>query len=283
MNVLSTIVLMSILTIGGMGLTSDVFADHHQQRESLGVLYVITDSDTYDHESTIHVSGNVGNFRAGAPVTVVVTGPQGNLVQVDQLSVKSNGNYMMMIDTSSALMKYDGTYKIKVQYDSADINDVTTVELVGGLEFVTSTHDEHDHEHEEGGIELFDVTGDLNTSASSGEVHAIMANPFDSTLIITMHGVDEDGELTITLDADVIEPFSDGGFFVLVDGEENHDYEQDGNFVVIPYHAGTSTIEIIGASVVPEFGAIAGLVLAAAIISIIVLSAKTRLNVIPKI
>ncbi len=130
---------------------------------------------------------------------------------------------------------------------------------------------------------MFDVTGDLNTSASSGEVHAIMANPFDSTLIITMHGVDEDGELTITLDSDVIEPFSDGGFFVLVDGEENHDYEQDGNFVVIPYHAGTSTIEIIGASVVPEFGAIAGLVLAAAIISIIVLSAKTRLNVIPKI
>ena len=281
MNVLSTIVLMSILTIGGMGLASDAFADHHQQRESLGVLYVVTDGDTYDHESTIHVSGNVGNVRDGAPVTVVVTGPQGNLVTVDQLSVKSNGNYSMMIDTSSALMKYDGTYKIKVQYDSADINDVTTVELVGGLEFVTSTHD--GHEHEDGANELFDVTSDLNYRASSGEVHAIMANPFDSTLIITMHDVVEDGELTITLDSDVIEAFNDGGFFVLVDGEENHDYEQDGNLVVIPYEAGISTIEIVGASVVPEFGAIAGLVLAAAIISIIVLSAKTRLNIIPKI
>ena len=282
MNVLSTIVLMSILTIGGMGLASDAFADHHQQREGLGVLYVITDSDTYDHESVIHVSGNVGNVREGAPVTVVVSGPQGNLVKVDQLSVKSNGDYMMKIDTSSALMKYDGAYKIKVQYDSTDINDVVYVELVGGLEFVHSTAHE-EHEHEEGGIELFDVTGDLNTTASSGEVHAIMANPFDSTLIITMHDVVEDGELTITLDSDVIEAFNDGGFFVLVDGEENHDYEQDGNLVVIPYEAGISTIEIVGASVVPEFGAIAGLVLAAAIISIIVLSAKTRLNIIPKI
>jgi len=280
MNVLSTIVLMSILTLGGMGLTSQAFADHHQQLEQEKILYVLTDSDTYDHESVIHVSGNAGNLREGAQLTVVVTGPNGNLVTVDQFSPKSNGDYMMKIDTSGELMKYDGTYKIKVQYDTNDIVVRTTVELVGGLEFGSlSSHDEHEH----GGVELFDVTDDLRFGASSGEVHAIMANPFDSTLIITMHDVVDDGELSITLSNDVIEPFGDGGFFVLVNGEENHDYEQDGNFVVIPYEAGTSTIEIIGVSVVPEFGAIAGLVLAVAIISIIVLSAKTRLNIIPKI
>ena len=280
MNVLSTIVLMSILTLGGMGLTSQAFADHHQQLEQEKILYVLTDSDTYDHESVIHVSGNAGNLREGAQLTVVVTGPNGNLVTVDQFSPKSNGDYMMKIDTSGELMKYDGTYKIKVQYDTNDIVVRTTVELVGGLEFGSlSSHDEHEH----GGVELFDVTDDLRFGASSGEVHAIMANPFDSTLIITMHDVVDDGELSITLSNDVIEPFGDGGFFVLVNGEENHDYEQNGNFVIIPYEAGTSTIEIIGVSVVPEFGAIAGLVLAVAIISIIVLSAKTRLNIIPKI
>ena len=280
MNVLSTIVLMSILTLGGMGLTSQAFADHHQQLEQEKILYVLTDSDTYDHESVIHVSGNAGNLREGAQLTVVVTGPNGNLVTVDQFSPKSNGDYMMKIDTSGELMKYDGTYKIKVQYDTNDIVVRTTVELVGGLEFGSlSSHDEHEH----GGVELFDVTDDLRFGASSGEVHAIMANPFDSTLIITMHDVVDDGELSITLSNDVIEPFGDGGFFVLVNGEENHDYEQDGNFVIIPYEAGTSTIEIIGVSVVPEFGAIAGLVLAVAIISIIVLSAKTRLNIIPRI
>ena len=280
MNVLSTIVLMSILTIVGMGLTSSAFADHHQQAEANKVLYVITDSDTYDHDSVIHVSGNVGNLREGAQVTIVVTGPTGNLVAVEQISPSNTGNYMMKINTSGALMKYDGTYKVKVQYDDRDIIDATTFDLVGGIEF-GSLSSSHEHEHE--GIELFDVTDDLRFGASSGEVHAIMANPFDSTLIIAMHDVVDDGELSITLSSDVIEPFGDGGFFVLVDGEENHDYEQDGNFVVIPYEAGTSTIEIIGVSVVPEFGAIAGLVLAVAIISIIVLSTKTKLNIIPKI
>jgi len=279
MNVLSTIVLMSILTLGGMGLTSQAFADHHQQFEDNDILYVLTDSDTYDHDSKIRITGNVGNLRDGAQLTVVVTGPNGNLVTVDQFAPNSNGDYSMMIDTSSKFMKYDGTYKIKVQYDDNDIIVRTTVELVGGLELGSlSSHDEHEH----GGIEMFDVTSELSFNASSGEVHAIMANPFDSTLVITMHDVEDDGELSITLSDDVIEPFGDGGFFILVNGEENHDYEQNGNFVIIPYEAGTSTIEIIGVSVVPEFGAIAGLVLAVAIISIIVLSAKTRLNVIPK-
>ena len=52
--------------------------------------------------------------------------------------------------------------------------------------------------------------------------------------------------------------------------------------IKIPFEYGDKKIEIIGTWAIPEFGAIAGLVLAVAIISIIVLSAKTRLNVIPK-
>jgi predicted secreted protein with PEFG-CTERM motif len=45
---------------------------------------------------------------------------------------------------------------------------------------------------------------------------------------------------------------------------------------------GAEEIEIIGTFVIPEFGAIAALILAVAIISIIAVSAKTRLNVFPK-
>ena len=53
--------------------------------------------------------------------------------------------------------------------------------------------------------------------------------------------------------------------------------------IKIPFNDGDKKIEVIGTWAIPEFGAIAGLVLAVAIISIIVLSAKTRLNIIPKI
>ncbi len=69
---------------------------------------------------------------------------------------------------------------------------------------------------------------------------------------------------------------------VLVDGEEWDDVEIDGNQVTVEFPAGTEEIEIIGTFVIPEFGAIAALILAVAIISIIVVSAKTRLSIMPK-
>ncbi|SVE56064.1 uncharacterized protein METZ01_LOCUS508918, partial [marine metagenome] len=51
----------------------------------------------------------------------------------------------------------------------------------------------------------------------------------------------------------------------------------------IPIKDGDYKIQVIGTHVVPEFGTIAAIILAVAITSIIVLSAKTRLNIIPKL
>ena len=77
----------------------------------------------------------------------------------------------------------------------------------------------------------------------------------------------------------------DSEYIVLVDGEES-DFQEwptaAQRKLEIPFTHGVTTIEIIGTEVIPEFGTIAGLVLAAALISIIAVSAKTRLNVIPK-
>ena len=77
----------------------------------------------------------------------------------------------------------------------------------------------------------------------------------------------------------------DTNFVVLVDGEES-DFQEwptaAQRKLEIPFNHGTTQIEIIGTEVIPEFGTIAGLVLAVALISIIAVSAKTRLNIIPK-
>ncbi|TLX82149.1 MAG: PEFG-CTERM sorting domain-containing protein, partial [Thaumarchaeota archaeon] len=57
---------------------------------------------------------------------------------------------------------------------------------------------------------------------------------------------------------------------------------QNVRILSIPFHQGDTTIDIIGTSIIPEFGAIAALVLAIAIISIIAVSAKTGLRFMPK-
>jgi len=126
-----------------------------------------------------------------------------------------------------------------------------------------------------------DFTDTLSYSVSSGSVSSIISNSDDATLVVTVDTSD-DGELSINLDNDNITAFDDGSYFVLVNNEEV-EFSQDGNDLTIPYEAGTEKIEIVASAVVPEFGTIAMIVLAVAIVSIIVLTTKTRATLIPKL
>ena len=78
----------------------------------------------------------------------------------------------------------------------------------------------------------------------------------------------------------------DDDFFVLVDNEEVDVEETKGSTdrtVTVAFPAGAETIEIIGTFAIPEFGTIAVMILAVAIISIIAISTKSRLSIMPKI
>jgi len=139
---------------------------------------------------------------------------------------------------------------------------------------------EHSDEHAASGVE--DISDQFTASVTSGVIHHIGANSDDSTLLVHLFGADDDGELKITLNRDIITPFDDGSYFVLINNEEV-EFEQMGNTLHIDYTAGTEKIEIVGSHVVPEFGTIAMIVLAVAIVSIIVITAKTRTTLIPKL
>jgi len=138
----------------------------------------------------------------------------------------------------------------------------------------------HGDDHAAKGIE--DLSDQFTTTLTSGVIHHIGGNTDDATLLVHLFGANDDGELKITLNSDIITPFDDGSYFVLVDSEET-EFEQMGNTLHIEYSAGAEKIEIVGSHVVPEFGTIAMIVLAVAIVSIIVLTTKTRTTLIPKL
>jgi len=138
----------------------------------------------------------------------------------------------------------------------------------------------HSDDHAAKGIE--DLSDQFTTTLTSGVIHHIGGNTDDATLLVHLFGADDDGKLEITLNSDIITPFDDGSYFVLVDSEEA-EFEQMGNTLHIEYDAGAEKIEIVGSHVVPEFGTIAMIVLAVAIVSIIVLTTKTRATLIPKL
>ena len=138
----------------------------------------------------------------------------------------------------------------------------------------------HSDDYAAKGIE--DLSDQFTTILTSGVIHHIGGNTDDATLLVHLFGADDDGKLEITLNSDIITPFDDGSYFVLVDSEEA-EFEQMGNTLHIEYDAGAEKIEIVGSHVVPEFGTIAMIVLAVAIVSIIVLTTKTRATLIPKL
>jgi len=112
---------------------------------------------------------------------------------------------------------------------------------------------------------------------SGGHVTSATVNLDDNSVIINIHAMD-DGVLTISPSTST----QKGIFMVLVDGEESDDAEINGNTVIVPFGAETEQIEIIGTFVVPEFGTIAAMILAVAIISIVAISAKSRLSIVPR-
>jgi len=138
----------------------------------------------------------------------------------------------------------------------------------------------HGDEHAASGIE--DLSDQFTATVTSGVIHHIGANSDDDTLLVHLFGADDNGELKITLNSKIITPFDDGSYFVLVDSEEA-EFEQMGRTLHIEYGAGAEKIEIVGSHVVPEFGTIAMIILAVAIVSIIAITAKTKISLIPRL
>ena len=233
-----------------------------------------TDKSTYDHNDSIIVEGRVANVNPGVPVTLTVMSSLNSIISIDQVSVDDMGNFRTSFSTAGDLWKYDGTYYIKANYGSAEKNNKVLVELVNGI---NARPDIGQPSITCGKSELAVVGNCVPYSISGGTVNGAKVNTNDNSLIV-MISANEDGTITLNPSKNVL----DGAFMVLVDGEEWDDVEIDGNQITVMFLAGAEEIEIIGTHVIPEFGAIAALILAVAIISIIAVSAKSRLSIMPR-
>ena len=125
------------------------------------------------------------------------------------------------------------------------------------------------------------MPGQIEYDITCNAIPAFFANADDDSIVIYLDPTD-DGILTVTLHEELIKPFEDGTFVVIVDNQVMGDFTQIGNTLTIPCAAGTEKIEIHGSWAIPEFGVIAAMILAVAIISIIVVTAKTRLSLVQR-
>ncbi len=236
---------------------------------------VWTDKTDYGHNDMIMVTGQVANV-SGSPITILVVNPLNSIVTIAQLVVAADGSFETTLNTAGALWKYDGTYIIKVNYGSVEKSNKAKVELTGGVTF-TPDYSTPTTDKQCGANEISASGQCIPYSISGGTVIDATLNTKDNSIVININAED-DGVLTITPSKTV----QDGIFMVLVDGEEWDDVEIVANKVTIMFPAGAEQIEIFGTFVIPEFGTIAMMILAVAIISIIAISAKSRLSIIPR-
>ena len=241
---------------------------------------VWTDKEEYGHDEIVTLSGYVSNPSVAGTgsmpqVTVMIRNAIGSVVTIDQIDVKDDNTFEVALNTASRLWASDGIYTIKVQqgHNSNRIH----IELVGGTGNPVLAMDETmagDVECAANELTVMEMC--LPYSIEGGMVTGISANTEDNSLVIMIESTG-DGTLMLMPSSEVI----DGVFMVLVDNEESDDYMigEDGT-ITVEFGPETESIEVIGTYVIPEFGTIAAMILAIAIVSMIVVSARSRLSII---
>ena len=257
-----------------------ILAGTTNPQTSTGVsITVTTDKTSYNDGDKLTISGTTQDFITGTPVSVIVRNPIGNIVQIAQVELGSDRTYSTTITVGgSSLWQAAGTYEVDVQFGSKDRSAKTTFQLTSSTRGGSSGNT----------IKVDGTDFSVTYSITNGKVLGIKADIKSKSLIVSIQTTG-DGRLTMDLPRALIDAKinnqTDDQFFVINDGQEAQFTETKtttDRTLTIPFTDGTGQIEIIGTWIVPEFGTIAALVLAIAIISIIAVSAKTGLRFTPK-
>ncbi len=254
----------------------------------VGPVMVSTDKDSYSDGDTIVVSGVVSDLLTGIPITLRVIAANGNHVQLAQLDVGDDRKFSTELSAGGPLWASSGTYTVELKYGAAVAEST--------FEFGGSTGMPPGGGAGTGTGQMFEVdAGEAGSfavgySITGGSLSNISIDGESNSLVVEIDAAD-DGELTLTLPREMIDARmsgcegSDDEFVVLVDAEETEFEEaktSEDRTITIGFFAGAEEIEVIGTCAVPEFGTIAALILAVAIISIIAVSARSRLSIMPK-
>jgi predicted secreted protein with PEFG-CTERM motif len=238
-------------------------------------LIVWTDSETYDHQSVVHVQGHLRPQNTVAPILVVVANPIGNVVSVEQFTTDSGGNFSFDLNTASSLFKQNGDYVLKVQSSSDTQQFKTKFTLVSSIYRMNECS-----------------SNEISVVASGGNRYCI---PFKSTngvlvgsegklnldtktITIDIRGQDVNS-LVLDIPRSILDSKSTDGAdsnFILMSGGTVMSYTElendiDSRQIQIDYlFNGKDTFEIIGTKVVPEFGSIVMLIMSASITVVLI-------------
>ena len=265
-------------------LTPSAFA----QTENMSSQSIILKSDntSYQEGDIITITGEIEKVIPGMPVSLQIFFEK-NLMQVSQVNVSQDGQFTDTFTAAGPQWQNEGIVVIRANYGGETSSELEVT-------FFKNTLGQYASNYEvkipNGG------TFDVEYTMKGGVIRSMNVNQENLSLEINI-ATETDGNLNINLPRENIDSRTNDGKdteFIILMYEENSIIPIQTNYRIIedsseyrsidiPVKNGDSKIEIIGTYVIPEFGAIATMVLAVAIVSIIAVSAKSRLSIMPRI
>ena len=265
---------------------SPVFAE---QLSGAQTIFLFTDKTAYYEGDIITVTGSVDKVVEGLDMSIQIfaqSGGAANLVEIAQVGVTEDGQFTKTFVARGSQWQSEGSVIIKATYGQ-ESNEVN-------VKFFKQTNENFASSYEviipEGG-----GTFDIDYTLKGGILGLIQINQNELALDISIN-TDSDGSLDIKIPRDYLDSIDQNGldtdFIILIhrDGQDpiqtdftETEVDDEIRSLYIPLKNGDKKIQIVGTHVVPEFGTIAAIILAVAITSIIVLSAKTKLPIFTKL
>ena len=228
--------------------------------------------------SSCDISGTTD--RTNEPVMLVVSDSLG-IHHIGQLD-SASGSYSTSINVSSYA---DGTYTIKVnQGESGKYTLSVDIDVSGGSSDSSASVSNQIAATEEEAV---------STTPSGGLI--LTAGGMEGSTTIDVSGTtDRTGDITLKVTApngnvvSVSQISPSGGSFMTTIETGGALWSQDGMYTISAHQGAASNyqtsadVEIVDGHVIPEFGVIAAMILAVAIVSIIVVTAKTKLSIVPR-
>ena len=301
--VLLAVTIMSVSVLG-----NSAYSDHVVG--SGGTIDIVA----AEGSNTISINGTTDRSDE---VIVKVLAPNRNIVSIDQIT-PTGDSYATTIKTS-ALWNQDGDYTITIQqsqgakqFEGNAYNHLVRVAITSGTTSATSISIDNRISHDE----EFYVSSQNTPTTPSIKKLTITASGVEGSTTINVSGTtDRSDTLIIKVTApngnlvsiDQITPT--GGSYAATVEVGGPLWSQDGMYMITASQAPTALlkassetfsraadsansglinyqasaeVEIVDGHVIPEFGVIAAMILAVAIVSIIVVTAKTKLSIVPR-
>ena len=259
-----------------------------QESQSGQKIILDTDKTAYNDGDVITLTGSVEKVVAGLDMSIQIFSEidgKTNLVEIAQLLVTEDGQFTKTFVARGSQWQTEGTVIIKATYGQESNELSVKFFRQSGTNFTSS----YEVDIPQGG------TFDVNYTMKGGIIKLITLNENDLSLDMEIN-TDSNGSLNIEIPRNSLDSVDENGFdnnFIVLIYNSDDEYPAQADYnelentdqvrsLYVPLKDGDSKIQIIGTHVVPEFGTIAAIILAVAITSIIVLSAKTKLPIFTK-